>query len=122
MSLTKFLILVLILTLLASIYVHQQIRILQLAYEEQEKLASLRNLLDEKNNLRYQINRQTSLVSIGNIWQNGEFEWPHRKQLVRLSTQQETGEDNERTAESGSIFSRFIQLRSQAEATPVLPR
>ena len=43
----KILSLVLIITLLASLYVYQQVKILQLAYHEQERLAVLKSTIEE---------------------------------------------------------------------------
>ncbi len=122
MNLTKILMTILVLTVLASLQVHQQTRIIQLAYQEQEKLAYLRSLLDENKNLKYRINQQTSLVSIAKICPLEEFEWPYGKQLVSLPISQGSIEKNTQRSESTSMLSNLFRLKSQAEATPVKPR
>ena len=122
MRLTKFLIIVFVVTLLAVIYVYQQSKIIHLAYKEQERLSLFESLVDKNNNLRYNMNHQMSLVSISRLWQDGDFEWPHREQLVNLSTQEQSSEDNKQIQEKENIFIRFLGLKSQAEATPVKPR
>ena len=35
-----------------------------------------------------------SLVSIEKLWQDGDFEWPHREQLVSFSTIQQAPRNN----------------------------
>ena len=122
MRLTKFLIIVSAVTLLAVLYVYQQSKIIHLAYQEQERLVLLESLVDKNHNLRYGINLRMSLVSIAELWQDGDFEWPHRKQLVSLSQPQQTPENNEQIKETENIFTRLLGLSSQAEATPVRPR
>jgi hypothetical protein len=122
MRLTKFLIVVLAITLLALLYVYQQSRIIQAAYQEQERLAFLKTLIDKSNNLGYSISRQTSLVSIAGIWEGEDFEWPQRRQLVSLSTAEQISEDNQQIKESENIFTRLLGLKSQAEATLIKPR
>jgi len=121
MGLAKFLRIVLTITLIALIYVYQQNKIIQLAYQEQERLALLERLVDKNNNLRYNINHRTSLVSIAGIWQEGNFEWPNQRQLVNLYTLWQTSEDKKQIKGSKNIFTHLFQLRSQAEATPVKP-
>jgi len=122
MNLTKFFIIILTVTLLALLYVYQESKIIQSAYQEQERLALLENLVDKNNNLRYNIDRQMSLVSISEFWQDGVFEWPGRKYLVQSPTSQPTPEDKKQTKETENLFTRFFGLKSQAEATPSKPR
>jgi hypothetical protein len=122
MRITKFLIIAFAVTLLAVLYVYQQSKIIHLAYQGQERLALLESSVDKNSNLRYNINRQMSLVSIAGLWEEGDFEWPHQKQLVSLSTTRQTPEDNRQIKETENIFTRLLGLRSQAEATLIKPQ
>ena len=122
MSLNKIFTIVLGITLLALLYVYQQSKIIQLAYQEQERLAFLENLINKNNNLKFNIDRQMSLVSIVDLWQDGNFEWPHQKQLVSLSTIEQGLKASKQLKEKETIFTRIFGLKSQAEATPVKPR
>ena len=122
MGLNKIFIIVLGITMLALLYVYQQSNIIQLAYQEQERLALLENLINKNNNLRYNLDRQMSLVSISGLWQEGHFEWPNRKQLLSFSTISQELEQSKQVKETESIFTRFFGLKSQAEATSVKPR
>lgn len=122
MNLTKFLAILLAVTLLAVLYVYQQSKIIHLAYQEQEKLAFFQRLVDINNNLKYNMSRRMSLASIAELWQEGNFEWPHPNQLVSFSIVQQTLDDTRRIKQTDSIFTRLFGLKSQAEATPVKPR
>jgi hypothetical protein len=122
MSLKKFLIIVSIVTVIAVIYVYQQSKIIQMAYQEQERLALLNSLIDKNNKLRYDINCQMSLVSLSGLWQDSDFEWPHQKQLVNLSTVGQIPENVGQTEQVDNIFTRLFGLKSKAEATPLKPR
>jgi len=122
MSLNKIFTIVLGITLVALLYVYQQSKIIQLAYQEQERLAFLENVINKNNNLKFNIDRQMSLVSIVDLWQDGNFEWPHQKQLVSLSTIEQGLKASKQLKEKETIFTRIFGLKSQAEATPVKPR
>ncbi|MBU1871461.1 MAG: hypothetical protein KKH80_01490 [Candidatus Omnitrophica bacterium] len=122
MRLGKFLTTVLLITVTSFFYVNQQIKIVQLAYEEQEKSAYLNSLVNQSNNLKYNINCRTSLVSMAGLWQKGNFEWPHQEQLVSLSTTDKAAEKSKGVSEKRNILAGLFRLKSQAEATPIKPR
>jgi hypothetical protein len=119
MRLSKFFIITLAVTFLALLYVHQQSKIIHLAYQEQERLAFFQRVVDRNNNLEYTLKQGMSLVSIEELWRDGDFEWPHREQLMSFSTMQQVSRNNEQIKETESIFTRLLGLKSQAEATPV---
>ena len=118
----KFLIIILAITAIALLYVYQQSKIIEMAYAVQERLAFLDSCLNNNNNLKYLINRQMSLVSIADIWQGGDFEWPNQKQLVSFSGVRQVSIDNVQIKTKENIFTRIFGLRSQAEATLVNPQ
>ena len=122
MSLKKILIVASSITLVAVLYVYQQSKIIEMAYKEQETLASLENEIERKNDLKYHINRQMSLISIAGMWQEGDFEWPHSDQLMSLSSGGQYQEDNKQIPETKSIVGSIFELKSQAEATPIKPQ
>lgn len=122
MRLSKFLIVILAVTLTALFYVHQQSKIIQMAYQEQENLILLQGLVDKGNELRHTISCRKSLVSLAELWQDQDFEWPHRTQLVSLSVVGGASGNTEQIKETESIFTRFLGLKSKAEATPLKPR
>lgn len=121
MNLKKILITVSLFTFLALAHVYQQSKIIQLAYEEQQRLALLENLIDKNNNFRYNINWRTSLVSMAGIWEKQEFEWPRQQQLASLSFRSKTSQEAAKSQELENVFAGLFRLRSQAEATQVKP-
>ena len=121
MNLNKVFILILVLTFTALAHVHQQTKIIQMAYQEQKRLAFLENLIDKNNNFRYNINRQTSLVAMADTWQSGDFEWPQQGQLVSLSTSHAIPGGSEQAPKFDNIFAGLFRLRSRAEATQIKP-
>ncbi|MGD9014861.1 MAG: hypothetical protein PVI33_02405 [Candidatus Omnitrophota bacterium] len=122
MNLTKFFIIILAVTLLALLYVYQESKIIHSAYQEQERLALLETLVDRNKNLRYNIDRQMSLVSLSEIWQDGDFEWPGSKYLVSAHPVQQSPTDKKQIIETGSLFTRLFGLKSKAEARSIKPR
>ena len=113
---------VLAVTLLALLYVYQESKIIHLAYQEQESLAFLETLIDENNHFRYNIDRQVSLVSIKELWQNGDFEWPGREHLVSSFSVEQSFMDKQQTKNRENLFTRLFGLKSQAEAKSIKPR
>ena len=119
MTLNRFLKLIFLITFFSLVYVYQQVRIVQLAYVGQEKLHCLKSLVDDNKNLRYNISRRTSLISMSEVWANGDFEWPRRQQLVLLPVQQRAVEQPADMPDKENLLSGLFRLKSQAEATPV---
>ena len=123
MKVGKLLMIVIAVTFLSLLYVYQQTRIIHMAYHEQEQLAYLNKQVAKNDNLRFHMNRQMSLVSIAQMWQEEDFEWPHADQLISLSTPGETIEEDDQQAEqSESILAGLFGLKSQAEATSINSR
>ncbi|MFC1658060.1 hypothetical protein ACFL1D_01615 [Candidatus Omnitrophota bacterium] len=123
MSLTKFFSIILAVTLLALVYVYQESKIIHLAYQEQESLALLETLQDKNNRLGYNLDRQMSLVSMQEFWQDGDFEWPGRENLVSFSSVRQSPSDKQQAeATERSLLTNLFGLKSQAEATQVKPR
>lgn len=116
-NLSRFLIMIFFITLLALIYVYQQSRIIQLAYREQKRLAYLDNLLTKNASLRYNINSQTSLVAISKskFWRGEDFDWPKACQYVSLSNTSNRA-DNKIVRQKNNKFLSFLGIGSQAEA------
>ena len=99
MRFTKFLIITLIVTFSAIVYVYQQTKIIEMAYEEQGKLEFLESLVDKGNTLKYNINRQMYLISDITVGKEAIFEWPYKSELISLST------ENSRNATDNQLLS-----------------
>lgn len=122
MRLNKFLSTVTVVTLFCILYVYQQSEVFRLAYVGQKKQSLFQDSLDKNNVLRYNINRNTSLVYIGNkILSDTEFQMPDSYRLVRLAP---SGEAVAVTGTPGSrenIASRLFGIKRQAEARTINP-
>jgi hypothetical protein len=121
MTLTKFLSLVFMATLISLLYVWQQTQTVSLAYEGQRKLARFQELLDENSVLRYNLKKNTSLVKLGSrISGAGEFEMPNSYCLVKLSKPVEGSKFALNQAPRMlNLASRIFGIRRQAEAKTV---
>lgn len=85
MKLPKFLLLITSVTFCALIYVYQQTEIFRLAYVGQKKTAAFRDSLDKNAVLRYNINKNTSVVLIDTrIATSSNFQMPDTYRVVRL--------------------------------------
>ena len=90
MRLNKFLSMVICVTLFSLLYVYQQTEILRFAYVEQKQRSAFQVLLDKNSVLRYNIEKNCSLVNIGGSVSNpSDFQMPDKYQLVRLVPSQE---------------------------------
>ncbi|MFH1269782.1 MAG: hypothetical protein ABIH75_01810 [Candidatus Omnitrophota bacterium] len=86
MKLSKFLLLVTSITCFSLLYVHQQTEIFRFAYIGQKKTAAFRDCLDKNTILRYNINKNTSVVFIDNrVSEYAKFEMPNSYRVVKLA-------------------------------------
>jgi len=121
MKLPRFVLLTLIATILALVYVHQQTEIFRLGYQGQKNLDRFQVLLDANSNLRYNFKRKTSLVSIGNrISEKSDFMMPENYCLVRLESPAVASRSG-RPVRKETMVSRFFGIKRQAEARTVNP-
>jgi len=121
MRLSKFLLLVASITFFALLYVHQQTEIFRLAYLGQKKLAAFDILLDKNSILRYNREKDASLIRIGDkVCENANFQMPDTYRLVRLVSSKEIG-INERISKKENIITRFFGIKRQAEARTISP-
>jgi hypothetical protein len=122
MRLSRFLLLVTSITCCSLLYVHQQTEIFHLAYIGQRKSAVFRDSLDKNAMLRYNINKNTSLVLIGNrISGYANFEMPDTYRVVKLGNPPESLRI---ASQSGSskltrIATALFGIKRQAEARTI---
>lgn len=123
MKLSKFLLILTFITLLALVYVYQQTEIFRLAYLGQKNVAVFEDLLDKNTILRYNIKRNGSLICIGNkISRYANFEIPNTYRLVRLAAPLEGLKVvSKNRPRKENILSRFFAIKRQAEAKTINP-
>ena len=121
MRLPKFLSLLFLVTALSLIHVYQQTEIFGSAYAGQKKISAMQDLLDKNVVLRYNIERNTSLVRIGDkISEGNEFEMPGSFRLVRLKNAGRVLIAAKQPKRQ-NIFARLFAVTRQAEAKTINP-
>lgn len=120
MSVARFLKSILLVTAFCVLYVYQQTEIFRMAYVGQKKLCAYEDLLDKNSVLRYNIERNASLVHIGSkISGSADFQMPESYRLVRLTPSGEGLKTAEQLAEKETLISRIFGVKKQAEAKTI---
>jgi|WetSurMetagenome_2_1015567.scaffolds.fasta_scaffold523323_1 hypothetical protein len=121
MKLSKFLVIAVVVTSFAVLYVWQQTEIIRLAYTGQKNLAIFQDSLDNNSVLRYNLKRKTSLINIGTrVEGNDDFQMPESYCLVKLASQKEDlGLVSRAQAKRENILARLFGIKMQAQAQTV---
>lgn len=106
MRLKYFIIILFTVTLLSLFYAWQQVSIIKLAYEENNKAAVYKEFLDRNRNLRYNLIKLKSSYHLGNklLDDNTDFEIPKRSQTLTLASPKQNA-----TADKG-IFTQVLPI------------
>lgn len=120
MKFSNFLLVLVFVTLFSLLYVYQQTEIFRLAYDGQNKLSKVEDLLDKNTILRYNIARNASLIRIGNKLSNGsDFQMPDGYRLVKLSQPLEGLEVSQYVPKKETMVARIFGIKRQAEARTI---
>ena len=120
MRLSKFLSVTALITSFSLLYVWQQTEIFRLAYLSQKKETVAQNLLDKNTVLRYNLKRDSSLISICNkVPEAADFQIPDTYQLVRTGYAGEILEAKGFLSNRENIISLLFGIKRQAEAKTV---
>lgn len=122
MKLTKFLCAVVFATSFSLLYVYQQSEIFRLAYLGQKKQAAFTELLDKNTALRYNINKSSSLVNIGNrISQSSDFQMPDNYRFVKFVPSANSLEIAAQNQNREGLLARIFGLKREAQAKTINP-
>ncbi|MFH0790521.1 MAG: hypothetical protein V2A64_02720 [Candidatus Omnitrophota bacterium] len=122
MRLSKFLLFISLITFFAFLYVWQQTEIFRQAYVGQKKNIVTADLLDKNTILRYNLEKQTSLIRIGSkISEAKEYEMPEKYKLVKLGYPLEDLELKRHLYKKENLFFRIFGIKRQAEAKTINP-
>lgn len=122
MKLTKFLSAVVFLTSFSVLYVYQQSEIFRLAYLGQKKQAVFTELLDKNTALRYNINKSSSLVNIGNrINETSDFQMPDNYRFVKFISSKEGLRLADQNQNREGLLARIFSLKREAQAKTINP-
>jgi len=122
MRLSKFLLLVIFITCFCLLYVYQQTEIFRLAYIGQKKSAVFNDFLDKNTMLRYNINKNSSLVLIDNrVSGYAKFEMPDSYRVVKLVYPQKGLRiaNQSRSSKLQNIATALFGIKRQAEARTI---
>ncbi len=122
MRIPKFLSVITLVTALCLLHVYQQTEIFRFAYAGQKKLTAMQDLLDKNVILRYNIEKNTSLVRLGSrMSESSDFQMPETYRLVRLERPRGAVMAAKPIANKENIFARLFGVTRQAEAKTITP-
>jgi len=122
MRMNKFLSMVIFITFFSVLYVYQQSEIIRMAYAGQKQYAVFQDLLDKNSILRYNIEKNSSLVNIGSsLSDRSDFQMPDKYQLVKLVATPAGVALAEAGGSRQGLVSRILGLNRQAQAKTVNP-
>ena len=122
MRISRFVTAVSFITCFSLLYVYQQSEIFRLAYVGQKKQAYFQDLLDKNTILRYNIERNGSLISIGDkIAESKDFQMPDSYRLVKLSPTKEGLREKLENPARQALIARIFRIKNQAEAETINP-
>jgi hypothetical protein len=120
MRLAKFFTTIVFITFFCLLYVYQQAEIFRFGYLAEKKLVSFEELLDKNRILRYNIEKNTSVVQLGKkISQSSDFQMPEGYRLVTVRPAESTSRPRQGLPAKENLASRLFSVRRQAEATTI---
>ena len=121
MKLSRFLAVLMSVTILSLVYVWQQTEVLRLAYEGQRHYASFQDLLDANSSLRYNLTKNTSVITMaGRISDTSDFRMPNNYCLVKVSAPKSRTQYVQRPSNpKETLVSRVFGIKRQAEARTI---
>ncbi|MCG8432000.1 MAG: hypothetical protein MJA29_12625 [Candidatus Omnitrophica bacterium] len=122
MKVTRLLSVVVMITGISLIYVYQQTEIFRLAYTGEKKQEIVEDLLDKNALLRYNIERKSSVVYIGEkMCVSSDFQMPDAYCLVRVLPAETGTSREEPVVKRQSLVARIFGIKRQAEAKTINP-
>ncbi|HOX54517.1 MAG: hypothetical protein PHI86_01365 [Candidatus Omnitrophica bacterium] len=125
MRLSRFFVILILVTMISLLYVQMQVAIFQSAYAASDKESQVRDLLDTKTVLVYNINRLESAQNIGNkvLCSKTDLQFTAEDQIASLKLPAQLAKSwrvNSSVRQSHpryNLFAYLFNLGSQAEAT-----
>ena len=119
MKLHRFFSFLLIITVISLLYVQMQVEIVKLAYEGRAKESRLKDLLDDRSLLVYNINNLESANNLGQkfLCSQDDLQFADRSQIASLKLPAKGNVTLAQSSSNTNFFINLFSLRSQAEAT-----
>jgi len=119
MRVNKFLSVIVPLTLVCLLQVHLQTEIFHLAYAASKKNALLEDLWNKNSFLKYYKEKKASLVKIGSVLEDKNFQMPGEYRLVRLRQTEKLNIASGHKRKN--IVWRIFSVSKQAQAQTISP-
>jgi len=121
MKVSRFLAILVSVTILSLLYVWQQNEILRLAYERQKNYVCFQDLLDANSSLRYNLTKNTSVTNMaGRISVDSDFTMPDNYCLVKVPAQtRQPHYAQGYSRRKQTLLSRVFGIKRQAEAKTI---
>lgn len=125
MKLSKFIYLVIFITIVSIIYVQLQVQIFALAYNGKKREVTFKELLDRKTIMMYNINRLESAENIGTtlLSRDSNLQFSDKTQIARFDMPiQLAGNFNAEPKlenKRPNFLISFFSLKSEAQAKPI---
>jgi len=118
MRLNRFFIFLLIITVVSLLYVQVQVEIVKLAYEGRVKESRLKDLLDDRGLLVYNINKLESVNNLGQtvLCSQQDLQFTDKNQIASLKLPARLNINLANSSRSTNFFANLFSLKSQAEA------
>lgn len=118
----KFLLSATLITIFSLVYVWQQTEIFRLAYEGEKSLKLYEDLVDKNTILRYNVQKNASLIHIGNkVFAVADFQMPDTYRLVRLAYSGQGLIISKQLHKRENIVSGLFGIKRQAQAETIKP-
>jgi hypothetical protein len=120
MKLNRFFIILLLVTVICLLYVQMQVEIVKLAYEGRAKESRLKELLDTKSLLVYNINNLESVNNLGQkfLCSQKDLQFADRTQIASLKLTSSPSINLAKSKKKNTgLLANLFNLKSQAEAT-----
>ena len=122
MRMTRFLSITVFITSFCVLYVYQQSEIFRLAYLGHKKQTTFNELLDKNTALRYNIKKNSSLVSIGSrISVTNEFQMPDNHRFVKFISSRDGLKLADQNQGRTGLLARIFSLKREAQAKTINP-
>jgi hypothetical protein len=122
MKLSRFLSIIFSVTLFSLLYVYQQSQIYCLAYTGQKKVAILEELHNQNCVLKYNIEKNGSLVQIGDkVSGKSDFEMPASYRMMKMYYTGENLSLKEKAGNKETLLSRIFGVKAEAQAKTICP-
>jgi hypothetical protein len=120
MRLNKFFTFLLLITVIGLLYVQMQVEIVKLAYEGRAKEFRLKELLDTRSLLVYNINNLESVNNLGQkfLCSQRDLQFAHETQIASLKLASSPSINLAKSKKKNTgLLANLFSLKSQAEAT-----